>query len=639
MPDQASAQWYEQAEGSAACGLAAIEFAQRLWSQNQVVRTRVRRHIERYHGASLNPVDWRATFCLQTDLPLVWNLTRSLVGTVVANVGAANYPKVQFVTSDATWATRRKAQKLDQFVDALALQPCPPYTSQHELRVSCLRDACLFSRGFAQVIADVDLGRVISERVLPWELMWDTRDARYNCPSEIVRAYPMSVRALTAWVPERKNEIRLAKEATTVDLELELGITPLPSRVSHDQRQVYELWILAQSPDMPGRHVVCCDGIPEPLIDEKYELTYSPFVGIFWDHPIVGGVNHSLADEIGPIEDSINRTLLRLEDSARRTALNTIFYKSGTITTEDLEETADAACVEYTGEVPPVLVQAQAVNPSMVEWLQLQKAVGNDLTGISEMSQTGSREPGLPSAAAQRAVAAQQSKRLAWLSKQVEAFQVQWARLVVNAVRTVAEHNKDFEAKWPGAGFLRTIKWADVDLDDDQYFLQVHPVGSTKNSPADRIQRAEELYAKGVIQLATYEAIINGTQDVQAETKQQNVQRELIGRYIDQWLDATDEQLKTGWVNEQAGQRLVPPPIKWLDLPDAVTQVALAYLDAQLDQAPDANCQCFLDWLEQADTMLQAEAMRKQQLAAKQVQITGGATPGVAPPAQMPPAG
>src|SRR5512143_2249883 len=88
--------WYDHPIGSSEASQAANEQAKRLWSQSQLARTRVRRHIERYHGASLNPVDWKANFTLQVDLPLVWNLTRSLVGTVVSTVGAANYPRVQF---------------------------------------------------------------------------------------------------------------------------------------------------------------------------------------------------------------------------------------------------------------------------------------------------------------------------------------------------------------------------------------------------------------------------------------------------------------------------------------------------------------------------------------------------------------
>jgi hypothetical protein len=485
------------------------------------------------------------------------------------------------------------------------------------------------------VSADIERGRVTTERVLPWELLIDTRDARYNCPSQIVRHYPVSRRLLSDWIPSRKADIANAKEATSIDLELELGLIPMPSTISKEQVQMFEIWLVAAGPDAPGRHVLVVDGIDEPLIDEEYSLEYAPFAIIYWDHPLVGGANHSLADEAAPLEDEINRTLMRLADSARRTSLNVLLYQEGSVDPDKLDETRDATCIPYEGAVPPAFSQAQPINPSMVQWVELQKSIANDLCGISEMAQTGSREPGLSSGAAVRAVSAQQSKRFAWLWKQVEAWQLSWARLAVHAVRTLADENKDFEAKWPGEGFLRSIKWADVDLDDDKFVMQIYPVGGDKNTPADRLQRAEELFANGVISLQAYQAVVSGSQDLQAENRQQNVQRELISRYIDQWLDATQEQLETGWIDQDNGQRLIPPPIKWLDLGDAVVQVALAYLEAQLNSAPDANCQCFLDWLEMADSMLQQQAQRKQELQAKMVQIRGASAPG-APPAPQP---
>jgi hypothetical protein len=596
------------------------------------MRTRVRRHIERYHGAALSPIDWRANFSLQTDLPLVWNLTRSFVGTVVAQVGASANPKAQFVTSGADWTTRRKAQKLDQFVDALALQPCPPFSSVHDLRTAILRDACLFGRGAAQISADVETGRVITERILPWELLTDTRDARYNSPSEICRAYPMSRRSLHGWFPDRESDIDSAKEATSIDLEMELGLSPLPVRVMHNQVQVYEIWLMATGPDSPGRHIMVLDGVPEPMIDEEYSLEYPPFAVIYWDPPIVGGTNHSLADEVAPLEDEINRSLLRLSDSARRTSLSVLLYKEGTLDPVILEETRDATCLPFTGDVAPQLTQAQAINPSMVQWIELQKSVANDLSGISEMAQTGNREPGITSGAGVRAVSAQQSKRFAWLWRQVEAWQLMWARLAIHAVRTVADEDPKFAVKWPGKGFLSEIKWANVDLDDDQFVMQIYSTGGDKNTPADRQERAEELFSKGVITAQQYQSLTLGSEDIKAETRQQDIQRELIGKYIDQWLDATDEQLKSGYVDESRGKRLVPPPIKWLNLGDATVQVALAYLDAEMADAPDPNLQCFLDWLAMADSVMTQMAIKQQQLAAKQVNIQGGQQPGAAPP-------
>jgi hypothetical protein len=631
VTDLLHARWDDEPPGSAQACRMAEDLAKQLWQANTHERSRCRRQIERYYGMSLDPAMQIASMILRDDIPLVWNLTRSFIGTVVSHVAAAVDPKIQFVTSNADWQTQRKAKKLDQFVEALALQPAPPFSNVSELRTAVFRDACLFRRGAAQVSADADNGCVLTERVLPWELLADRRDARYNNPAELCRCYPMSRHVLRDWFPERSDDIDKATNATAIELELEFGFDSSNVRISQDHVQVYEIWVNATNPETKGRHIMVLEGITPALIDEEYNLPYPPFAFVYWDHPIIGGTSQSLADEIAPIEDEVNRTVQRLADSARRTSLNVIFKKAGSIEDAALEDTKDAITIEYTGDMPPTMVQAQAVNPSMVQWIELQKDVANDICGISEMAQTGSREPNMPSAAAQRAVSAEQSKRLAWLSRQLENWQVRWAQLTIHAVRTIADKKPNFAARWPGAGFLRSIEWKDVDLNDDQYVIQTYPVGESKGRPEDRLQRAEEAFTKGMISLSTYQAIVEGTEDYAAETREQSVQRELIEQYIDNWLDATDEQMASNMLDEKRGQMLVPPPIKYLNLADGILQVALAYLQAELDGVPDANRKLFLNWLEMADSELQKQLEREAILKAKTMQRPPTANPAPAP--------
>jgi hypothetical protein len=75
---------------------------------------------------------------------------------------------------------------------------------------------------------------------------------------------------------------------------------------------------------------------------------------------------------------------------------------------------------------------------------------------------------------------------------------------------------------------------------------------------------------------------------------------------------------------------LVPPPIKYLNLSDGILQVAMAYLQAELDGAPDANRKLFLNWLEMANTLLQQQQQRQQQLH-QAAQQQNAAKAGLAP--------
>jgi hypothetical protein len=301
---------------------------------------------------------------------------------------------------------------------------------------------------------------------------------------------------------------------------------------------------------------------------------------------------------------------------------------------KDLEDTRDAVVIKTQGQNQPQVWQALPFTPAHIQWIQLAYEKAHELTGVSEMATNAQREPGVDSAVAIRAVDNIQSVRFASLSRQQENFMVRWAQLAVHAVSQIAEQTKgkSFFVKWPGAGFLKTLNWKDVSLENDQYVMQIRPVGQTKNEPADREQRAEELLKAGLISQSTYMAIMASTLDVRAGTERQTQQEELISLYIDRWLDATDEQLKSGMYNEEKQIRLVIPPLRWLNMPDAILQAAQGYMRAEIDEAPDEIRQLFLDWLEMAEGLLESQEAKKAAAATALQSAAGMArtSPGVA---------
>jgi hypothetical protein len=154
------------------------------------------------------------------------------------------------------------------------------------------------------------------------------------------------------------------------------------------------------------------------------------------------------------------------------------------------------------------------------------------------------------------------------------------------------------------------------------------------NTPADRLQLASELYDRGILSQDAFMRVIQA-KDIDSELERTNTQYQLIDRYIEDWLEATPEA-------EADGSFRYRPPIKWMQLPEAIVQVGRAYLAADLDNAPEYNLDFFLRWMGEADAKIQelaaqrqaqAEA-QKQQMAAQQQQAAP--TPGGAPPQAQP---
>lgn len=619
--------WYELDGAEAAH--AAADWCASMWQQGTTARGRALNAIQRYYGQSLDSALWQNQQLITNsnidDLPIVWNLSRSYTGALTSRIAAAQNPKLQFVTSDAQWSIRRRGQKLDQFIEALMMQPCEPYTDIHQLRWVTLRDALVFRYGCVQVEADADQGRVITERVFPWEILLDPQDAGRGTPATWGRTFAISRAALKAWYPEQADAIDAESTAAATSIELELGLTSAGIALKKNDQIVraHHIWHVAMGPKSPGRHMIVLDQQRVALLDEEWPFALPPLIPMRWDFPLVGMWGQSLLEEIAPLEDEMNRTLQRLADCLRRTALATTWVKQGSVDKDLIDDTKDATTKEFTGDTPPITPPAAPLDQAAINWVQLQYSTSRELLGLSELAMTAEKPAGLNSGEAIRSVASQQSLRLATVSRQQEAWLIQWARCAINAVRLIAEKKKDFYVNWPGAGFLRQIKWQDVSLEDDQFYLQIRPVGELKDEPADRRQRADELLANGSISQQTYAAIISTTLDVQGETSRMSLQRELVDSYIDHWLDATPEQMQTGMWDAEKQIPLVPPPLRFMVLGDAILQVAEGYMHAELNGAPDANRQLFLDWLEMADAEMTSQEERKT-LAAQSMQAAVG---------------
>jgi len=616
--------WYDATGSERATK--AHELARTLWDQSSLQRQRARRQIERYYGASLDPMLWRNKYQIADDLPLVWNLTKSLTQTVQARIGAVSEPKLQFVTSDATWSVRRRGQKLDQFVDALALQDCGQYSTVHELRCGILRDACIFGIGWAQVDADYEMGRVITERCFPWEVMVDSRDARYGQPTTWVRTCTVNKSSLKRWFPAHKDKINIAQESSDIELEVELGLSQRTTPLKSDIVRCFHLWRLADGPDSPGDHIFLLDDGAVILEDEPWTIDKPPLIGMWFDKPLIGIASMGLADDVAPIEDEINRNLQRMGDTIRRTGIGVCFFAEGSIDDKLLEETRDATMVPFSGAMQPLWSSPEPFSQAHLEWLNLFYGKAHELTGVSEMAAHAQKEPGITAAVAIRAVSEIQSDRFAVLSHAQEDWMIRWAELAIHAVRLIADENKNFEVKWSGSNFLKQLNWKEIALERDLYVMQIRPTSALKNEPADRLQRAEEALGQGRISQQAYAAIVSYTLDNRSEEDRLSIQRELLDCYIDRWLDATDEQLKSGMFSEEKQIALVPPPLRWLIMPEAILQVAQAYMKAEIDGAPDEVRQLFIQWLDLAENELESQQARKQAAAQAQQQALAQTT-------------
>lgn len=565
------------------------------------------------------------------EVPLRWATERSLANTAQAKIAGRQRPKSQFVTSDADWETKRKAQKLDRCVEATMLRPQGAYADFWEVSQRVFLDSCIFPDACAmKFCADVENERVDVARVLPWEIFVDPLESQNGNPLSLFHIYPYDRDSLAAQYPEHEEEIFLAEEFRDELTRSTAGT----SRIA-DQVKVREAWRLPIGKTQKGRHVVAIDGAAGGivLLDEPWERQEFPFIFLRWAWEVLGFGAVSLVEEVMPICDEVNTAIRRTQSVVQRTSQSICIYEEGSVRDEDLLTNEDGINIRKTpGSADIQFISPPPLNAQVLEWVQMQDRKAYEISGISQMSATSRKEQGVTAGVAIRTLADMETERFSIVFKKYEtACAVEAARQIVACNDEIADANKGYTLRWRGESALREYKWTDVRLPPESY--DVYPVSGIKNTPTDRLQLAQELNAAGKLSDDALLRVIEYL-DAKQEVDKAGKQRQLIERYIDQWLDATPD-------SQQDGSFQYKAPIPWMpSLEDAMVQVAEAYLDSQLDGIPTFNEQFFITFMQQLDNEITKKGLRASQIAQGiDPGSTGAAGPAAGGGVAMPPPG
>jgi hypothetical protein len=614
---------------------AVVSIGRQLWRDDSGRRSRMLANVARYESqqlASLSPEAYRNYVGPTTggQVPVHWNVARSIVATATAEIAASQQPKVTFVASNADWSTRRKGPKLDSFITGLWSTRQEPYADIWEMGTFAFRDAAICGLGAIKIWSDIDAGRVIHEKPFPWELLTDPRDARHGSPSTLFQVYSAPLEFLRAVFPEASEDLANAKTSYSEDDESEgMTVQGAPASLGLGGQHVvemvrcYEMWTLPTGKESPGKHVLAFDG--GILIEDEWKRESFPFAMVRWDRKFQGFEGTSLIDETAAVDDEMNELLARISTCVRLTSMAICWKRDDCEVSGDLVTNKDCLVMNYTGPTPPVTSSPSPFGPEHIQYLQMLKQAEFELSGVNQMTATAQKQPGIEAASAIRLVSDIQSKRFAVAFKAYQAMFVDIARHDIACVRELAEDDTKFAVKWPGSGFLKTIEWKTVDLQDDLYVIQIASAPGIKGTPADRLQSAQEMFASGRLSAESLQSVQRYL-DLPGEVEKSSKQRDLIDRYIERWLDASDEELAL--LNAGKTTNFFRPPNPRMRLEDALLQVNDAYLAAEFDEAPDEILDVFNRWIE----LCNAEIEKKQRRAAAVNQpppapLPAGATP------------
>jgi len=494
------ARWWTQTD-PAQCAKLTAATKESIASQQQTRRALMAKHAALYLDLRREGDADMASTLASDRARVSRNVCHALVQTCIAHI-AKNRPRPQFVTKGGDNALQRKAKDLTAYCDGLYMQ-----MGIHAKGQAVFRDAGIFGTGFGHFYADVERGEIVCERVPVDEVYVSDVEARYGTPRQMFRTRNLNRDVLIDMFPASAEEIERAGNAFASD-------------DSSDMVEVIEAWHLptgpvrwsdaegeptkergkGRKPTTDGRHVIVCGNAV--LLSRPWTHEWFPILPFHWEDPLYGFWGRGLVESVAGKQLELNNLDRDIQTAHRRGGRPVVLMPIGSSIDEDDINNEVFAIIKYdaTGGPPPSFQVTPTLNPAIYqERAALWQQCFED-TGVSHSNATGQKPAGVEAAVAIREVNDLSGTRFVVKAQAYEQWFVDAARICIALARELYdEHDVDLTVKGRAGKFIKSIKWSDVDMDDDAYDLQVFPTSLLPTTPAGRLQTITEMMQNGLL--------------------------------------------------------------------------------------------------------------------------------------------
>lgn len=489
LSGQVVARWWEVDEDEMASHV--VDVGERLEQSDSERQMALIRHARLYENVEIDSLNGRGysesvvrQLVMNTGF-LSLNVGATCLDTITAKVTKNRpYPKIQ--TSGASWTGQIKARNMEKWARGYLYQ-----TKFFQKARPVFVDGGEFGTGLMQVFATED-DKLDCERVLPSEIFVDELDGQYGEPRQMLRLKYVSRDILKRMYPKMSQEINDAEKTSRIE-------SPNASpEVSSNTIKVWEAWHLPSGKKAKdGKHVIAIDG--GVLLCEEWKIQKFPFVVIRFKKRTTGFWGKGVIESVQPIQVALNRGMRSMESVLRRKGKGRTWVPMGSKVNVKAMTNADGGEIGYyTGQTPPTVDNNNATASEDMNWIVFLYGKAFQECGVSEMSASSKKPSGLDAAVALREFSDMESERFATQHQDWEQFALDFLELSIDLI--TKQHGwKGYKVLVPGRRDLLEVDWAKVDLERDAYTMQMFPTSSLPSTPAARLQRVEELRAKGYI--------------------------------------------------------------------------------------------------------------------------------------------
>lgn len=514
----------------------------------------------------------RAETSYNTNRRVSLNIVQSMIDTIVSKI-TKNKPRPMFLTSGGDWSEQTRAKQLTKFCEGV-FSSCGLYDEGARAFI----DACIFGTGCVKFIQDGE--KIKAERVFINEIKVDDVEAYYGKPRQIHQVKWIHKEVLKAEFPNKKVEIESASSDSAKYSRRQGGFY-------EGMIKVVESWRLPNGKEsQDGRHAISIQNCT--LVEQPYEKHYFPFVFYRWTKRPVGFFGQGVAEQLTGIQLEINKLLRVIQVSMHLVSIPKIFVDASSKIVSAHLNNKIGGVIKFSG-TPPILGQALGnIPPELFSQLDRLYNRAYEIVGVSQLSSQGSKPSGLNSGKALRAFNDIETERFYTVGRDYEKSFMDAAEIIIDMAKDIYKYNPDFSVRVRSKNFAETIKWKDVNLEQDKYIMDVFPTNALSTHPSSRLQDIEELMQAGLISPKQGKKLLDFP-DLEAVMDFEVAAEDDIMRVIEGIIDS--------------GTYETPEPYQDLDF--GIQAMQQAYLYYRAKKAPEERLELFRRWIEDANDLLQ----------------------------------
>jgi len=518
------------------------------------------------------------------------NVIANVCDLGVARIGKQR-PAAKVLPAGGNHSLRKKSILLERFLQA-QFRISDVYGATRRMFL----DACVFGTGVVKVYSEWDKIRV--ERIFPSEILVDPLEGLYGEPRMLIQRKWISKAVLRElFVGDGRGKSARLRAVVDAQAEVE-GEDLYGIERDHvgDQVLVLEAWHLPSGPDADdGKHVICTSA--GPLVVEDYDKDHFPFLFMRWKERLRGFWGVGLAEELTGIQIELNRLLIRVQSAMKRLGGALVFLDARSKVQENALTNEIGSFVKYMGNEPKV-VTWQTTHPEVFQQIDRLYQRAFDVAGMSQdTASPGTSSISGVSAQTQHEIG---TERFAPQAQDFEQLHLTLSKYLIEEAKALSKQSSGKYAL-PAKNDRNTISvidWADVDMEKDEYIIQVLPVSSFPQLPGPRQDRVIQMLQAGMIDPQTANELLDFP-DLERFMDLERAGTEAIDRAIENMLDE--------------GLREVPEP--YIDLQLALKRTQASYNKAQNDGVDEDRLQLLRDYMTAAHALMQKAQLEQMKLA------------------------